>query len=199
VTTDPSATPGPAPQIITRREAIQRAALLLGFAISPSILTGVMKAQPVEGRDTRYLATKHLAIAGAVADRILPRTDTPGAVDVGVLTFIDLMYGEYMTDEEREQFTNGLEGIEAASLGYYRRSYARLAPDRQEIVLQAIAEAGREMGNPFFNQIKELTIVGFFTSEPVAKKILRYDPVPGPYRGCIPVTEVGKATWMPTR
>ena len=184
--------------LITRRAAIQRAALLLGFAISPSILTGVMRAQAPEGKSS-YLGTKHLAIASAVADRILPRTDTPGAVDVGVLTFIDLMYGEHMTAEEQEQFTNGLDGLEAASLGYYRRPYSRLNADRQEIVLQAVAEAGRELGNPFFNQVKELTIVGYFTSEQVARNILRYEPNPGPYRGCIPMSEVGKATWTPMR
>ena len=37
------------------------------------------------------------------------------------------------------------------------------------------------------------------TSEEVAKNILRYEPVPGPYQGCISVSEVGKATWTPSR
>jgi gluconate 2-dehydrogenase gamma chain len=192
-------TPLSNPDPITRREAIQRAALLLGFAISPSILTGVMRAQAAPVERSSYLSVKHLAIASAVADLILPRTDTPGAVDVGVLSFIDLMYGEHMNAEEREQFTNGLDGLEAASLGYYRQPYSRLNSGRQEIVLKAVAEAGQEMGNPFFNQVKELTIVGYFTSEKVARNILRYEPNPGPYRGCIPVSEVGKATWTPMR
>jgi hypothetical protein len=41
---------------------------------------------------------------------------------------------------------------------------------------------------------KELTLLGFFTSEPGATQVLQYDPVPGAYHGCVPLEEVGK-TW----
>jgi hypothetical protein len=47
---------------------------------------------------------------------------------------------------------------------------------------------------PFIVELKELTLLGFFTSEPGATKVLQYNQVPGPYKGCVPVGEVGR-TW----
>jgi gluconate 2-dehydrogenase gamma chain len=41
--------------------------------------------------------------------------------------------------------------------------------------------------------MKELTTLGFFTSEAGASRFLKYAPIPGPYRGDIPYSEVGAA------
>ena len=41
-----------------------------------------------------------------------------------------------------------------------------------------------------FLRVRELTIVGYFTSETVGKTVLHYDPIPGRYDGCIPLAEV---------
>ena len=71
---------------MNRREAIKRSVLFLGVAISPSVLTGVMAAQPAARTATgtpAYLTPKDFEAAGAIAERILPRTDTPGALDAG--------------------------------------------------------------------------------------------------------------------
>jgi len=188
-----------APQLLTRREAIQRAVLGLGFALSPSILTGVLQAQPLPAGQSRYLSPRQIDIVGAIIDRILPRTNTPGALDVGVLVFIDIMYGEYLTQEERRRFISGIELVEAASLSAYQTGFGRLDLERRERILQAVAEASQDQERSFFLQIKELTIVGYFTSEEVAKNVLRYEPIPGPYQGCIPLADVGPATWTPMR
>ena len=48
-------------------------------------------------------------MVSAIADRIIPRTDTPGAADVGVPAFIDLLYGQFMTEAERKMLTDGLD------------------------------------------------------------------------------------------
>src|SRR5688500_134481 len=98
---------------ITRREAIRRTALLLGVAVSPSILAGVLRAQSTPTSATtkpRYLTAPQFETAGAIAERIIPKTDTPGARDVGVPAFMDLMYGEYMMEEEKRVFASGLAG-----------------------------------------------------------------------------------------
>src|SRR6185436_5462094 len=91
------------PFLMTRREAIKRATLVLGMALSPSILAGVMHAQPAStgtSEKPRYLNARQFETAAAIAERIIPKTETPGALDVGVPVFIDLMYGEYMTPDE---------------------------------------------------------------------------------------------------
>jgi gluconate 2-dehydrogenase gamma chain len=188
--------------VLTRREALQRAALYLGCALTPSILSGVLRAQPAlagTARSSRDLSPRQLDLAAAIADRILPRTGTPGALDVGVLTFIDVMYGGYLSDEERQRFANGLELADAAAHSAYQGGYGQLPPELKDRVLQGMADASAAEEKSFFLQIKELTIVGYFTSETVGKNVLRYDPVPGAYQGCIPLSEVGPATWTPSR
>ncbi|MGI9181194.1 MAG: gluconate 2-dehydrogenase subunit 3 family protein [Longimicrobiaceae bacterium] len=46
---------------------------------------------------------------------------------------------------------------------------------------------------PFFRTMKELTIVGYYTSEVGATQELRHEPTPGRYEGCVPFNEIGRA------
>ncbi len=185
------------PALITRREALRRAAIFLGVALTPSFVTGVLEAQtvPTTGAKPAYLTGEQIATVGAVAERILPRTDTPGALDAGVPAFIDLMYGKYMTDEDRKLFASGLAAVEASSVATHQRGFTALTADQQDALLKTIAVGAQKQPKSFFAQIKELTIVGYFTSEPVGRNVLHYDPVPGPYKGCVPLAEVGNRSW----
>lgn len=183
--------------IMNRREAIKRTALMLGVAISPTLLAGVMQAQPTAAGATgkpAYLDAKQFETAAAIAERILPRTDTPGARDVGVPAFIDLMYGKYLSDDEKGAFNRGLAEVEAESVRANRRSFAQLSPSEQDSQLRRIA-AAQKQEKSFFHQMRELTLLGYFTSEPVGKNVLHFDPIPGRYDGCVPLAEVGNVAW----
>ena len=184
----PTAGPG-----IDRREAIRRAALLAGVVLSPRWLALAATVGPIA--QARYLTPAQLATAGAIADRIIPRTDTPGAVDVGVPAFIDLLYGEFMTEAERQLLTRGLSDVEAAATSAYGGSFASLTAGRQDLRLREIARAeeGREPG--FFVLIRSATVLGYFTSEEVGRHVLHYDPIPGRYEGCVPIERVGRRNW----
>jgi hypothetical protein len=195
---NPSSLDSSGSSVITRREAIQRAAQLLGVAISPSILAGVLRAQPATAGAAfkpAHLTAKEFAIATAAAERILPRTDTPGATDVGVPAFIDLMVGAYMTADEQRTFKAGLAETEAASQAAHRAGFTALTASQQDAVLKRIAEASQKKSKTFFHQLRELTVVGYFTSEPVGKNVLHYDPVPGKFQGDVPLAEVGNRAW----
>lgn len=178
---------------ISRREAIRRAALAAGVMVSTEWLSIVDGVRPA-AQATR-LSAAQASLAGAIADRIIPRTDTPGAADVGVPAFIDLLYGDFMTPAEQTLLTDGLDGVEAAAKSAHGASFASLAADRQDALLRGIAKAeeGREQG--FFRLIKSATILGYFTSEPVGRNVLHYDPVPGSYDGCVPIDQVGRRNW----
>ncbi|MDQ8184682.1 gluconate 2-dehydrogenase subunit 3 family protein [Pelagicoccus sp. SDUM812002] len=170
---------------IDRREAIKRAALILGAALSSTTITGSLYADRAKlgtGPDwtPKYLDSSQAKTVSLAAELILPKSDTPGAIDVGVPQFIDLIYGEYMSDEERERFELGLAGLKQAGFDSAEQS-------KQIAALKAPSRTLRS----FIRQLRELTITGFFTSEEVAKTMLRYDPVPGKYNGCVSVDEVG--------
>ena len=183
---------------MTRREAIKRATLFLGVAISPSLLTGVMQAATAPGAVKAkpvYFSAKQFETAGAVAERILPRTDTPGALDVGVPAFIDLMYGKYLVAEDRKVVAAGLAEVEAASLAAHKKDFVQLTDAQQDALLTKLAEASKTKARTFFHQIKELTVLGYFTSEIGGKEVLHYDPVPGRFDACIPLADVGNRAW----
>jgi hypothetical protein len=186
------------PGLMTRREAIRRTALVLGVAITPSLLTGVLQAQTVARTATAgpaFLSASQFATVRAIAERIIPKTDTPGAIDVGVPAFVDLMYGKYLTEDEKRVLAAGLADVEKASTAQGQRAFAQLSPTQQDELLQKIARAAQNQEKTFFHLIKELTLLGYFTAEQVGKNVLHYDPIPGRYEGCIPLSAVGNVSW----
>ena len=183
--TEQTAAPG-----ISRREAIRRAALLAGVVLSPEWLSFVDRATPAA--QAQSLTPSQGTLVSAIADRIIPRTDTPGAADVGVPAFIDLLYGQFMTEAERKMLTDGLVEVEAAARSAHGAPFSTLTADRQDVLLRGIARAeeGRDQG--FFRLIRSATVLGYFTSEQVGKNVLHYDPVPGRYDSCVPIEQVGR-------
>jgi len=185
--------PEPSASLISRREAIRRAALLAGVALSPEWLTIVGRAQTPAAKS--YLPSAQGAIVSAAAERILPRTDTPGALDVGVPAFIDFLYGEVMNPTEQKMLADVVNEIEAAAKAAHSASFPALTPAQQDAVLRSVATAqqGKQPGS--FELLRSATILGYFTSEQVGKTVLHYDPVPGSYDGCVPIDQVGRRNW----
>jgi gluconate 2-dehydrogenase gamma chain len=181
---------------ITRREALQRAAALLGVALSPSLFSSVLRAEPTSTAPGSLTAAQ-LAIAAGLAERILPRTDTPGALDVGVPAFIDLMHGSYLTAEEKADLEAALAYFDAAAQQTHQRGFADLKAAQQDALLTTAAASAT--ASEHFLQIREITIVGYFTSETVGKNVLHYEPVPGVLQSCIPLSEVGNISWTYSR
>lgn len=193
--------------MIDRRELIERAAALLGGTISAGTALGVLSgcmATPeakTAGAPGRFLTATEMENVAALSDQIIPRTDTPGAVDVGVPAFIDRMLADFYQQPQRQVIRAGLARVEEDARGQHGASFAALTSD-QQIALMKIYdreafEQNRNNANEephFFRLIKELTTVGFFTSEPGATQVLRYEPIPGPYRGDVPYSEIGKAS-----
>ncbi|MEI6052361.1 MAG: gluconate 2-dehydrogenase subunit 3 family protein, partial [Opitutaceae bacterium] len=118
-----------------------------------------------------------------------------GATDVGVPAFVDLMLGKYSTENERQIFTVGLDQVNAASLAAHARPFVNISAEQQDAILMKIAVASQKKEKTFFYQMKELTVVGYFTSETVGRTVLHYDPVPGRFQGCVPISEVGNVLW----
>jgi len=179
---------------IDRREAIRRAALLAGVALSPALVTFVAGAQTAAKKT--YLTPAQAAVSGAAAERILPRTDTPGAADVGVPAFLDRFYGEFMTDDERRLFVAGLDAIESAAKAAHGGSFASLASAQQDAVLRTVAASQQAQSPSSFGLLRSTTILGYFSSEQAAKSVLNYDPVPGSYDGCMPLDQAKGRDWF---
>lgn len=187
-----------------RREALQRAGLVLGYAVSAPVLAGIMngcKAAPDLTYKPDFFTEDQARLVSEVAEIIIPRTDTPGAKDVGVPGFIDKILKECYKKEDQDRFLSGLKSFDDEAMETYGDSFLDLEPSQQHEHVKKIhdlaitvSEKSELKERPFILMIKELTVTGFFTSERGATEVLQYNPVPGAYHGCVPLAEVGK-TW----
>lgn len=196
---------------MNRREALRKSTLLLGGALSASTVAAVMSGckAPMDPDWTPSTMTRDQAeIVAEVCERIIPATDTPGAKDALVNRYIDEFLTNIASPEEREVFTKGIQNLQ-------ERSFLKLSDADKDAMLAEMqgnasgpsdsevgadlanegeANMNREVANQFFQGMKQLTITGFFSSEVGAKQVLRYDPIPGEFDGCIDYQE-GDVAW----
>lgn len=197
---------------MNRREAIQRTAMVLGYTVSAPLVTAVLngcKAKPELTFAPKFLNEDLARLTSALAETIIPRTDTPGAIDAGVPGFIDDLLSTVYSNEQQNTFVEGITTFSKEARTELGKNFEDATPEEQlEFVQKKNSEllagggsaqsegwwaAGTGKGKPFFLEMKELTLLGFFTSEAGATKVLQYNQVPGPFKGCVPLTEVGKA------
>jgi len=198
---------------MNRREAIQKAALTLGYAISASAAFGVLqgcKAKPDLVYKPVFFTEDQALTISELAEIILPKTTTPGAKDVGVPGFIDDLLKEVYTKEQQEKFLKELSEFDEEAKKDFGDNFGLLKKEDQLAFVKkkhdeamSSDEAKRPAGFrnyskkkdevPFILTVKELTLLGFFTSEPGATQVLQYNQVPGVYQGCVPLEKVGKA------
>ena len=184
---------------MNRRNAIKKATFLLGGTLSASAMIGVMsgcQAEPTIDWTPSFFTIQEGNIIEQMADRILPRTDTPGAIDAGVHTFIDRMMADFYPKEKKLAFQTAIKKVDEAAKTDFGKKFTALSGEEKDELLKKYDEAAyaKTTGKAhFFKTMKELTILGFCTSEVGATEFLEYDPVPGDYKGCIPYSDVGKA------
>lgn len=184
-----------------RREAIRRTAAIMGGALFAPTLAGLMSGCTPGGGRTEgsgRFTDRQAEEVHLMADILLPRTDTPGAVDVGVPEWIERMVYEIYAEDTRARFLEGLEALHSLVDAEYGMPLLRLSPEMQE---EAVSWLNQEMvsgespglATGTFRMVKELTLLGYYTSESGATEELRYLPVPGRYEGCVPYEEIGVA------
>ena len=134
------------------------------------------------------LSPDQLAMIGAIADTILPRTDSPSATDVKVPAFIDVIVSENYTDNQRSAFVNALPQLESALRGADSTPFIAMDAEHRAVALGAVERANRQP-QPYstYWRMKGLVIHGYFTSEAVAKQVLHYNMMPGRYDGAAKV------------
>jgi hypothetical protein len=119
-------------------------------------------------------------------DTLLPKTDTPSATEAMVHVFIDLYVKECYSSDQQKQFVEGLTALEARAQKDHAATFAELEPAQRE---QLLATLEKEE-NSFIKLFKPLALLGYFTSMEGATKAADYNPVPGPFQGCIPVGDM---------
>ena len=194
--------------LITRRQALSRVAILLGGAISAPTLAGALdaatrRAWTAPGPDwaPRTLDPGQLELVAVMADHIIPQTDTPGARAAGVHRFVDALLSDHYPSPERDRFVAGLAEVDPRARSRHGKAFVECSADQQLALLTEMDEAAypaaggdasRAPDTWFFRRMKELTLVGYYTSQIGATQELHPSPF-GAYRGDIPYSSVGRA------
>lgn len=185
---------------MNRREILKITAVLLGAGLSGSLSQQVMAgALPVAKASKRVFDERTRKAVAVLAELIIPKTDTPGAIEAGAPAFIEMMVGDWFDDGERKIFFDGITALDAFCRQQYQKDFLACDEAQRTTALKDAEKAAGtykssapafdftqkfvDRNTPFFTKLKELTVVGFFTSEVGAKQVLAYNPMPMRYDG----------------
>lgn len=190
---------------MNRRDALSRVALILGGTVlgANAFLEGCKPADKKAGDDSSLsLSATDTAYLDEIAETIIPETDTPGAKAAQVGAFMVVMVNDCYDARDQKVFKEGLDLLNKASDKKFSKTFINLsAEQRKELLIEIDKEAKEYMSSKkndeprhYFRMMKELTLLGYFTSEPGATKALNYVAVPGKYEGCVPYKK-GDRAW----
>jgi hypothetical protein len=162
-----------------------------------------------------------VALLDEIAETILPETSTPGAKAAKVGAFMALMVTATYTDQTQQVFRNGMGQLDAACQQAHGQSFMAASPAKRLVLLEALDReqktAMEERASPprsrapivtpaatppendpphYFRLMKELALLGYFTSEIGYKEAMRYIEAPGRFDPCVPHLP-GDKSWAP--
>lgn len=151
---------------IGRRQALRT---LSASALVP-LLHGFHPLVPREegGWKPRFFQDSEVETVSQIAERIIPATDTPGARGALVHQYIDFILSGSEASA-RDEFREGIRLVDRKCHSQFGKSFAELEPDRQDEILTGLSET------PFFQQVKRLTVDGYYRSEVGMKQELGFE------------------------
>lgn len=204
---------------IDRREAIRRVSALLGgiALVSEGALLQACSGERAASRTAAAAFTpQNVAFLDEVSDTILPETSTPGAKAAQVGAFMAMMVTDTYSDRDQQVFRDGMGKLDAACHTMHNVGFMAATPQQRLALLEQLdreqkqymdareaarnaaggATGGLSPDTPahYFRMMKELTLLGYFTSEIGCTKALRYVESPGRFDPCAPY-KPGETSW----
>ena len=162
----------------TRRDILQDMIVSIGGASLLSACSGAVQIVPSSAGVMRFFSDEELQLVSRVSDLIIPRTDTPGALDVNVPGFLDGLMAEWANaDTQRNQHRN-LRDL-SMKLG---RDFVELDETTAEsrlASLDARAFDGRNSQYSAYRSWKGLITQAYFASEEGRLQEQEWVAVPG--------------------
>jgi hypothetical protein len=172
-----------------RRDLLRALASAAALSLLPSEKALAAWSRVAAGASpTNGLNDAQMALVRAVADTIIPRTDTPGATDVGVHQFVNVIVSEHAKDDERARLLTGLDAIDARATSQSNVAFSKLDAEARGKLIEGLESGPRDV-EPARSwwQLKGLVVHGYFTSKPVMKDVLKTVVMPGRFEGAAPV------------
>ena len=200
-----------------RRAALKNLTMSMGYVFATPSLLSVLSSCTTEKVLWKplFLSAEEQKIVTELIDIIIPETDIVGAVAVNIPQFLDLMYKDIEEETKQKVFKNGAKVFAASFKEKFGVSVMHGKKQEFELLLTQYFDLSKPetkevlqfQNSPmhkvqrdqihrynlynFLLSVRYYAIFGYCTSEKVGEEILSYDPIPGEYKGCISVEEVG--------
>jgi hypothetical protein len=179
---------------MNRRIAIRNMALILGGAvILPSCLHDDKGKPVVELKHLKINADQE-NLVNNLTETILPKTDTPGAKDLGINLFVFKMIDDCMGKEQQDDFMKGLKGFDEAAKKALGKSFNECTDKERTAFVSGFEKHSKDekyaddaKSMAFYRTVKGQTIFGYTTSKYFMTKQIVYELVPGRYNAYFPV------------
>ncbi len=181
----------------TQPGKLDRRALLLGAVFlvgGAAALTRFSRRDGSRASERRAWSSERHTQIEQIADAMIPATDTPGALAAGVPEFLRQMLTEWASDRTRAEVIGVLDSIEQRAWAKFGGAFIELPAPRRADVVRIVDGESIASRDAAYRRFKYLVLVGYYQSEIGATRELRYELVPGAWRSCLPLTEVGRAS-----
>jgi hypothetical protein len=190
------------PMAMNRREAVWRIAVLMGGAMVGSEL--LLSGQAIPDKvPTAAFTDADRALLDEIGETIVPATDIPGAKAVNIGAFMTMMVNDCYNDRQHAVFAEGLSKINDACKAKCGCSFMEATAAQRTELANALDSEQRAHASTkakadpahYFRMMKELAILGYFTSEIGCTQAVKYVEVPGAFHGDVPYKK-GDRAWF---
>lgn len=191
------------PKSISKRQFLHALSIVLGSATAAQLLdrSGFSSALAYQSlskhsnTDTSSFTKIQLEQFKAICDAVLPKTNTPSASELGVHHFLVSQLSAVYDISDQNKIIQLLSAINNESKQQFNLNYTELAiKEQQQILINIEVKNGFNLDQKSsFKLLKSLIVFGYFTTEIGATQVLKYQAVPGGFKGSIPYKSVGTA------
>ncbi|MBK78122.1 MAG: hypothetical protein CMC88_09535 [Flavobacteriaceae bacterium] len=157
---------------------------LAGVTLSSTLISTLQSCSSIEKYRPLYFSKTEFSLLSNIVDFFIPKTETPGAVDIKVPQFIDIIISETYNIESKNNFSNKLKLL----IEDLKSNNINLS-DYNSIKSKFVSDFNNKTHNETYDQIRDLTVWGFKTSKEIALNVLNYNPTPGYQLGCVNIRE----------
>ena len=157
---------------------------LAGFTLSSTLMSTLKSCSSIEKYNPVYFSNTEFSLISNMVDFFIPKTETPGAVDMKVPQFIDIIISETYKIDSKNNLSNKLKLLieDFKSKNVYLLDY-------NSVKSKFVSDFNNKTHLEIYNQIRDLTVWGFKTSKEIALNVLNYNPIPGYQLGCIDINK----------
>ena len=179
---------------ISRRSFIQRVSFFGGSMVllgscsrEPATPKKAEQASPPFTSSHVTFTDEEYDVLAAACERMLPRDEDPGAIDLGVPGYIDRALADQRMSHVKEDFLRGLGALMRRARGQHGKPFNQLTPEAQDALLTVFKNSSKNSGEGHWYELlvvltmegalsdpsyggnkdrKGWALIGFETSEP---------------------------------